>query len=263
MPSHTIPPRAFRPFHLSSIQAVPEPHLLWVSASPSLKYFDLPLLQALNKTHSVARWEYQQSSDEASSLAEAVNLLVDYLKQGDRPIHLAGHGISGVVAMMAADRVPERILTLSLFGVAPQLGLTWQAHYYEQRLTLPCSQTRILAQLCRSLFGLEMPHSTQTLVKLLGNDLSNSPSPHSLFQIAKIDPIRPKVPTLICNGASDFVVSPEIAQTWDGLIKPSDRIISISEGNHFFHYHFPEQVVHEITQFWSQHSSSLTPVYSI
>jgi len=89
--------RSFQAFHPSSYanSISSQDSLLWVSASPSLKYFDLPLLKILNEKYAVARWEYQQSSDEASSLVEAVNLLVDYLKQSDRPIHLAGHGISG------------------------------------------------------------------------------------------------------------------------------------------------------------------------
>ncbi len=263
MSSHASSSRAFRPFHLrfAGSTSPQQENLLWVSASPNLKYFDLPLLQALSQSHAVARWEYQQTCDEASSLGEAVNLLVDYIKQCDRPMHLAGHGLSGVIAMLAADRVPEWIKTLSLFGVAPQPSLTWQAHYYLQRLTIPCSQNRVLAQLCRSLFG-STPHSIPTLVKLLARDLSTSPSPHSLFHIAKIEPVQPKVPLLVCNGASDFVISPEVARLWQGLTKPGDRIVNIPEGNHFFHYHFSEQIAQEMTQFWSRQSSLLTPVYS-
>jgi pimeloyl-ACP methyl ester carboxylesterase len=235
--------------------------LLWVSASPNLKYFDLPLLQTLSQSHAVARWEYQQHCDEASSLEEAVNLLVGYIKQCDRPMHLAGHGISGVIAMLAADRVPEWVKTLSLFGVAPQPALTWHAHYYLQRLTIPCSQSRVLAQLCKSLFGPQTQHSIPTLVKLLARDLSTSPSPHSLFHIAKMESVRPKVPLLIFNGALDFVISPDVAQLWQGLIKPNDRLITLPEGQHFFHYHFSEQIAKEMVQFWSQ-SSLPTPVYS-
>jgi hypothetical protein len=90
--------------------------VLWVSVSPSLKYFDMPLLQTLMATQAttqtgikmaarpIARWEYVQSLDEASSLAGAIDLLVGYLKGCDRSVHLAGHGLSGVVAMLAAAR---------------------------------------------------------------------------------------------------------------------------------------------------------------
>ncbi len=260
MSPHVVSSRP--PFYLKPESAVSQQeNLLWISASPNLKYFDLPLLKTLSRSHVVARWEYQQHSDEASSLEEAVNLLVDYIKQSDRPMHLAGHGLSGVIAMMAADRIPHQIKTLSLFSVATQPALTWQAHYYLQRLTLPCSQARILAQLCRSLFAPQTPHSIQTLVKLLSRDLSTSPSPHSLFHIAKIAPIQPQVPLFVCNGAMDFVISPEVAQLWQDLAKPGDRLVSIPKGQHFFHYDVSDQIAREITQFWSQ-ASLLTSLSS-
>jgi len=256
-------PRSLRAFHSSNYANTisSQDTLLWVSASPSLKHFDLPLLKILNKNYAVARWEYQQSNDEASSLVEAINLLVDYLKQYDRPIHLAGHGISGVVAMYAAERVPELVKTLTLLGVAPQPGLTWHAHYYLQRLTTPCSQTRVLAQFSRELFG-SSPHSIKTLVNLLQNDLGSSPSPHSLYKIANLDSVMLQVPLLLCSGELDFVVSPKVAQAWTKFMKSGDRIISVPNGRHFFHYHFPDQVAIEITQFLSQKTALLIPVYS-
>ena len=254
-------PRSFRAFHPNSFGDTnsSQDSLLWVSTS--LKYFDLPLLKILNKNYTVARWEYQQGLDEASSLVEAVNLLVNYLKQCDRPIHLAGHGISGVVAMYAAERVPEYVKTLTLLGVASQPGLTWHAHYYLHRLTTPCSQTRVLAQFARELFG-SSPHSIKTLVNLLQNDLASSPSPHSLFNIAKLDPVKLQVPLLLCGGESDFVVSPEVMQTWTALMKSGDRVLQVPDGRHFFHYHFPDQVAIEMIQFLSQKTAFLTPVYS-
>ncbi len=254
--------RSFQAFHPSSYANTisSQDSLLWVSASPSLKYFDLPLLKILNKNYAVARWEYQQSSDEASSLVEAVNLLVDYLKQSDRPIHLAGHGISGVVAMYAAERVPKLVKTLTLLGVAPQPGLTWHAHYYLQRLTRPCSQTRLLAQFSRELFG-SSPHSIKTLVNLLENDLGSSPSPHSLFNIAKLNSVMLKVPLLLCGGELDLFVSPQVMQAWRPFMRSGDRMVQVPNGQHFFHYHFPDQVAIEMTQFLSQETAHLTPVY--
>ncbi len=251
--------RAFHPTRYTNATSSQD-SLLWVSASPSLKYFDLPLLKTLNKNYAVSRWEYQQGQDEASSLVEAVNLLVDYLKQSKQPIHLAGHGISGVVAMYAAERVPEFVKTLTLLGVGPQPGLTWHAHYYLQRLTTRCSQSRVLAQFSRELFG-SSPHSTKTLVNLLQNDLASSPSPHSLYKIANLDSVMLQVPTLICGGESDFIVSPQAAQAWTTFMKSGDRIVSIPDGRHFFHYHFPDHVAIEMTQFLSQTTALLIPVY--
>lgn len=261
--SRTLLSRAFQPFYLRNGRTLFESEtLLWISASPSLKYFDLPLLQRLSQSHSVARWEYQQTWDEGSSLDEAVNLLVTYLKQSDRPLHLAGHGMSAIVAMLAADRIPEQVASLCLLGISPLPGLTWHAHYYLQRMSTPCSQVRVLARFCQSLFGLAMPHSQQTLITLLEQDLNASPSPHSIFHIAKLDPIQPKVPFLICHGALDFVISPTLVQSWQPLMKPGDRQISIPDGYHFCHYHFPEQVAHEMTQFWSQPLQHSPSAYS-
>lgn len=255
--------RSFRAFHPTNYgNAIPsQDTLLWVSAGPSLKHFDLPLLKILNKNYVVARWEYQQSNDEASSLVEAINLLVDYLKQSDRPIHLAGHGISGVVAMYAAERVPEFVKTLTLLGVGPQPELIWHAHYYLQRLTTPCSQLRVLARFARELFG-PSSHSIKTLVNLLQNDLASSPSPHSLFKIASLDSVRLQVPLLLFGGASDFIVSPKTMQAWTAFMKAGDRIVSVPDGRHFFHYHFPDQVAIEMTQFLSQKTALPTLVYS-
>jgi pimeloyl-ACP methyl ester carboxylesterase len=259
MSSQSIhPTRSFRPFRLDHGQyRAPKKlshKLLWVNASPSLKYFDLPLLQLLNDDYCIERWEYQQSRDEACSLEEAVDLLVNYLKSVDRPVHLAGHGLSGVIAMMAADRVPDRVKTLTLLGVGNQPGLTWQAHYYLQRLMIPCSQVRVLAQFGKTLFGPNVPHSIQTVVQLLGKDLTDSPSPHSLYHTATLDPIKPKVPVIIFQGALDFVISPDVIKLWDEVIQPTDRIVSIAEGRHFFHYQFPQQVTTEIIRFWSQNA---------
>ncbi len=255
--------RSFGAFHPTKYDttAPSQDILLWVSAGPSLKYFDFPLLKILNKNYTVARWEYEQNSDEASSLAEAINLLVDYLKQSDRPIHLAGHGISGVVAMYAAERVPEFVKTLTLLGVGPQPELIWHARYYLQRLTTPCSQLRVLAQFAQELFG-PSSHSIKTLVNLLQNDLTSSPSPHSLFKIASLNSVMLQVPLLLFGGEFDFVVSPQTMQGWRTLMKSGDRIVSVPDGRHFFHYHFPDQVAIEMTQFLSQKTDLLTPVYS-
>ena len=254
-------PPSFQAFHPNSFGSTSssQDSLLWVSTS--LKYFDWPLLKILNKNYTIARWEYQQSLDEASSLIEAVNLLVNYLKQCDRPIHLAGHGISGVVAMYAAERVPEYVKTLTLLGVASQPGLTWHAHYYLQRLTTPCSQARVLAQFSRELFG-SSPHSIKTLVNLLANDLASSPSPHSLYNIAMLDSAILHVPMLLFGGELDFVVSPQVMEAWAAFMKSGDRMVQVPNGRHFLHYHFPDQVAIEMIQFLSQKTALLTPVYS-
>jgi pimeloyl-ACP methyl ester carboxylesterase len=232
--------------------------VLWVSASPSLKFFDLPLLQKLTKTRSIARWEYAQSLDEASSLAVAVTMLVDYLQQSDRPVHLAGHGLSGVVAMMAAAQCPEKVQSIALLSTSVLPGLTWQAHYYLQRLSTPCSQTRILANCARSLWGPATPYSLKSLVSLLEKDLLLSPSPHSLFQVAKLDPVLlSTIPKWVGGGANDFVISPVVYQLWKDQMGPADRLCEVPDGSHFFHTTDPDWVANELIQFWLHHEQQV------
>ncbi len=227
--------------------------VLWVSVSPSLKFFDLPLLQKLTKTRSIVRWEYTQSLDEASSLEVAIAMMVEYLQSVDRPVHLAGHGLSGVVAMMAAARCPKKVQSIALLSTSVLPGLTWQAHYYLQRLSTPCSQTRILANCARSLWGPTTPYSLKSLVSILEKDLLLSPSPHSLFQVAQLAPIELSMPKWICGGANDFVISPVVFQQWRDQLGPDDRFCEVPDGAHFFHTTAPDWVAAELVQFWLTH----------
>ncbi len=253
--------------------------VVWVSVSPSLKYFDMPLLQTLMGTKTgpqaeiqrtgikmaarpIERWEYVQSLDEASSLAGAIDLLVGYLKEGDRSVHLAGHGLSGVVAMLAAARCPEQVRSLSLLSVSVLPGLTWHAHYYLQRLATPCSQARILANCARSLWGPTSPYSIKSLVSLLEKDLLLSPSPHSLYHVAQLEPVALSVPTFIGMGDQDFVISPAVSQLWDEQLQSVDRLYHrhrlwhCPAGSHFFHTMFPEWVAEQLMEFWQQHEQA-------
>lgn len=236
--------------------------VLWVSVSPSLKFFDLPLLQSLTKHRSIARWEYTQSLDEASSLKGAVEMLVGYLEAGDRPVHLAGHGLSGVVAMLASLRCPEKVLSLALLSTSVLPGLTWQAHYYLQRMMTPCGQARVLANCARSLWGMTSPYSIKSLVSLLEKDLLLSPSPHSLYQVAKLDPVIVAVPKWVGGGGQDFVISPLVFQLWRDQMSSGDRFCLLPEGSHFFHTESPDWVATELRQFWMEHEDSpTTPIY--
>jgi hypothetical protein len=88
------------------------PEALCLSVSPHLQVFDRPLLQSLAKHITIAQWEYQQMPDEPCSFDIALALLHDYLKQRDCPIHLIGHGISGLLALLCAQRHPAHVRSL-------------------------------------------------------------------------------------------------------------------------------------------------------
>ena len=232
--------------------------VLWLNASPSLQRFDRPLLRALSKTINVSQWEYYQSQDEASSVLEAVSLLHQYLQMRDRPIHLAGHGISGVVALLYARLHPEKVRSLSLLAVAAQPALTWHAHYYIQRQTFPCSRIQLLAQTARSLFGTPLPHAAKNLVEVLGRDLESSPNLHSLFKVACLAKESVTMPLLVCGSKSDPIVDPHTFSEWLPLLKPEDDIWQCPDGHHFFHYYCPQLVGEQLLNFWQPaYSNSL------
>lgn len=139
------------------------PTVLCLSASPHLQAFDRPLLQVLAKQVSIAQWEYQQTPDEPCSLEIALVLLHDYLKQHNRPIDLIGHGISGLLALLYAQRHPKRVRSLTLVSVGVYPAVDWQAHYYAQRQLLPCSRQVLLTRMVDLLFG----YSTQPITRAL------------------------------------------------------------------------------------------------
>jgi pimeloyl-ACP methyl ester carboxylesterase len=83
------------------------PRYLWLNTSPSLRCFEQPLLCYLSKRVSIARWEYLQTQDEASSLDIAIALLHDYLKNIPDTVHLIGHSTSGLLGLLYARQYPE------------------------------------------------------------------------------------------------------------------------------------------------------------
>lgn len=224
--------------------------IVWLSVSPSLKPFDKPLLQYLSQSTEIVRWEYSQTLDEASSIGAAVNLLQAYLQTCDRPVHLIGHGLSGVVGLLAARQFPERVRSLSLLSVSAHPAMTWQAHYYVQRQLLPCSQRQILAQTVRGLFGKRLPASVDRLVTALERDLTESPSLHSLFRIGTLPQGGVEMPLLVCGSQTDSIVHLPALESWSAWFKPHDRLWVCEAGGHFFHYFYASQVGQELLSFW-------------
>lgn len=224
--------------------------VLWLNASPSLKRFDQPLLRYLSEHLTVARWEYSQSDDEASSLETAVELLHDFLKGRQRPVHLAGHGLSGVLGLTYARLYPEQVQSLTLLSVAAQPAITWQAHYYVQRQLIACSRQQLLACVIRSLFGQQLPYGIKALVTSLERDLEEAPSPHSLFRLAHLPRGGVTMPLMVCGSKTDPVVHPPALQEWLECFKSDDTLWQCPDGHHFFHYFYPEAVGEQILQFW-------------
>jgi pimeloyl-ACP methyl ester carboxylesterase len=199
----------------------------------------------------IAQWQYEQSLDEASSLTVAVELLHQYLETQTQPVHLIGHGMSGVVALLYTRCYPERVKSLSLLSVAAQPAITWHAHYYVQRKLLSCSREQILAQTVRALFGRDLPFHVQAYVTLLDRDLETSPSLHSLYEIVQLPKGGVTVPLLVCAADDDPVIDRRSHAQWSRMLKLDDRLWRCPSGRHFFHFLHPEQVGNQLLQFWT------------
>jgi pimeloyl-ACP methyl ester carboxylesterase len=196
------------------------------------------------------QWQYCQGPDEGSSLSNAVQLLHDYLEQANQPIHLMGHGISGVIGLLYARLYPDRVRSLTLLSVAEQPAMTWQTHYYVQRHLMSCSRQQVLAFMVRNLFGAELPYDIKTLMRALDRDLAEAPCFHSLFSVVDLPKGGILAPLMVCGSQTDTVVHPPALLEWRHWLKPTDRLWECPNGRHFFHYFQPHQVAEQVLQFW-------------
>jgi pimeloyl-ACP methyl ester carboxylesterase len=240
------------------------PDALWLNVSPALQGFDRPLLKYLSHQVLIGQWEYSQSLDEAMSLEGALVLLHDYLKHHDRPIHLLGHGTSGLLALLYARRHPTRVKTLTLLSVGVFPAVDWQAHYYAQLNLLPCSREMLLTQTVYQLFGYRSPPVTRELAKVLDQDLQSSLSPHTLYQRVSYEAGGILAPLLVCGGQDDSVIDPHLLQGWLPWFKRASNLKEIGHDllwqcpneRYFFHYFQPQRVGEQIIGFWASQKRS-------
>lgn len=235
--------------------------LLWLNLGRHLRSLHRPLLRELAQGMEVAQWDYQQSLDEPACLDLPLTLLHDYLQDQPQPVHLAGHGISGVLAILYAQRYPDYVRSLSLLGVGPCLAACWQAHYYRNRWMLTCDYSFVLSLTVSQLFGAAARPITRELVDRLRRDLDETPFPHSLFGSGDLGVNNVPVPLLVCGSQDDVVIDPETLLTWQHLMNPyrGDRIWQCPSGGHFFHYFHPKWVSQVMLQFWQRLLSSRPP----
>lgn len=233
------------------------PDVLWLNTSPSLQCFDQPLLRYLSTQVSIARWEYYQSQDEASSLNVAGQLLHEYLQSHAQPVHLIGHSTGGLLGLLYARQYPDKVKSLTLLAVGVDAAVDWQAHYYIHRQFL--SRQKILNAMVYNLFGYHDESTVKGLMNILERDLNCSLSPHSLFQKLSIPPGKVSVPLIVCGSSDDIVVEPDTLQGWQPWLKESDRLWACPEGKHFFHFFQPQLVGEQILNFWQslRHLDSL------
>lgn len=157
---------------------------VWINANSSFKHFDGRIIRYISKQVPIAYWEYHQELDEASSMNIALTLLHEYLESKSEPIDLIGHGTGGLLGLLYARKYPCRMKSLTLLGVGYAPSIDWQAHYYQMRKLLPCSQDIILGRIVQMMFGYQSHSNIKNLVKILKQDLDKAPSAHSLYTLS-------------------------------------------------------------------------------
>ncbi len=245
-----------------------DPNMLWLSVSPNLKCFDRRLLSRLTSTVPVRHWAYSQTVDEPCCIASVVASLHEYVSdraalerrsgQAHYQVHLLGHGVSGIVALLYARRYPQHVASLTLLSVNPMPAINWQAHYYALRQLLPCSREIILAQMTKLLFNQQQPRFAKALSCLLAKNLDSSLTLHSLAHHATIPSGGTNVPLLVCNGDADSIVCSQEQSLWHDYMKPGDRLWHCPEGKHFFHFDYAKETADVIKQHVRQ--AQLQPV---
>jgi pimeloyl-ACP methyl ester carboxylesterase len=226
--------------------------VLWVSASPSLKYFHRRLLNSLSKVVEIEFWEYYQTLDEGSSIDGAIELLQEYLSQSDDSFNLIGHGIGGVIALDYARKYPSKVASLTLLSVAVQPAINWHSYYYAQLQSFPGDRNYMLRSIAIDLFpGICSTH-IQDLADRLERDLVEAPSSHSLFRLDIAPESGVEMPLMICGSQDDRVITSSALDGWNSYFKSSDRIWRATTGGHFFHHFHSELVSYQIQQFWQK-----------
>jgi pimeloyl-ACP methyl ester carboxylesterase len=237
------------------------PDALWLNVSPPLQGLDRPLLKQLSQHRLIAQWEYSQMLDEPISFDTALVLLHDYLKQHSHPVHLLGHSTGGLLGLLYARQHPERVRSLTLLSIGVNPAVNWQTQYYAQRRLLPHDQQTILRQMAYSLLGYPLKGVTETLIRLLEQDLYQSLCPHSLVQSISLSPIAVNAPLLVCGSVDDVVIEANQLQEWQQHFHHSTSRIWVCPGGcHFFHYFYPQAVSEQIVQFWDAVLSSQRPL---
>jgi pimeloyl-ACP methyl ester carboxylesterase len=226
--------------------------VIWVSASPSLKCFHRRLLNNLSKVAEIEFWEYYQTLDEGSSIDGAVSLLREYLVSSDKPVHLIGHGIGGVIALCYARKYPAQVTSLTLLSVAVQPAIDWHSYYYDRLRSLPSSRECILKSIASNLFPSTCASHIHGLVERLDRDLVEAPSNHSLFRLDILAEGGVEMPLMICGSQDDPAIALPALYGWNSYLKSVDTIWRSTTGGHFFHHFYSDLTSYQIQQFWQK-----------
>lgn len=226
---------------------------LWISTNPSLQCFHRRILGVLDQEFPLKYWEYSQTPDEPGSLEAALRLLHEFAQTSDRPLHIIGHGLGGVLALNYARRYPSRVASVVLISVAAQPAITWQTYYYQQLSNIYCRRDAVLKLVAGWISGIACPQYVQHLAERLDRDLLEAPSDTSLLK--KDGPFSQGSigqPLLVYGATDDPVLMGSIFSGWKHYLKPGDQFWQQPTGGHFFHHQYAEVVGIRIRDFWRQ-----------
>ncbi|PSF37927.1 hypothetical protein C7H19_08095 [Aphanothece hegewaldii CCALA 016] len=228
------------------------PDVVWLNTSTSLQCFAQPLLARLSHQVTLAQWNYQQDPDKGCSFDEAIFQLHQYISTLKQPVHLIGHSTAGLLGLFYTRRYPDNVKSLTLLAVGNNPAVDWQSHYYAHRPLM--NRQKLLNAMVYNLFGYQDKQTLQDLITILEQDLESSLSPNSLFRQMNVLPGGVSVPLMIYGGQNDLIVELEALQGWQPWLKAEDRLLTCSEGRHFFHFFQASQVGEQILKFWNNFS---------
>ena len=229
---------------------MPQDKVLWIDLQPTLHCLNKRVAQLLSRSFAVQRWSFQHDLDESCSVTTVMDLLRQTLLASSEPMHLVGHGISGTVACLFAEKYPGLVKSLTLLSVDTLSTNHWSSHYLDMRSQLPTSRQAILSHLSSLLFSTNNARAAQILPCLLAKCLDTEFIQGSIVNKQTTNNLRtPEVPTFVLNGGSDFVVDANAHDRWSETLKSGDRYVCMRKGRHFFQFDHAQQVADLIISF--------------
>ena len=209
--------------------------ILWVDLQPSMYCLFKRTAQTLGQHFKVKRWSFEHDLDESCDVEVVHSLLRQTIENSSTPVHLIGHGISGTIAYLYAQKYPKKILSVSVLSVDTYSTNQWTSHYQSMRSQLPCSRFQILSHLSRLLVDSQTEQVELIVTRLLAKCLDNDFVYGSIVKSQTIMNLnKAEVPILVINGEKDFVVDEQSHNRWRQYLKPGDCYQKIANGRHFF-----------------------------
>ena len=227
-----------------------ESKILWIDLQPTLHCLNKRVTQLLSVSFVVKRWSFQHDPDESCTVDTVLDLLRTSLEETTDPVHLVGHGISGTVACLFAEKYPTLVKSLTMLSVDTHSANHWSSHYLVMRNQFSYSRKFILNRLSSLLFPHSSVRAKDAYPCLLAKCLDTEFIQGSVVNCPNIKDLNaPSIPTLVINGESDFVVGNNSRGRWSETLKSGDRYLCMEKGCHFFQFNQAQQVARAIISF--------------